>query len=584
MSKPSIFGKDLHFILDVGYSSVKAALVSNKVAEVLDVAQIPPVDNEERRKYEILRAIRAFINNHKIKVNTVDLVISDPSIYTRLMVLKNPKSDLSPIVSEMMEASLPYGITHAQVNHYIIGEFDQDGDSWLQVLGVSILRNVLKSTVDTLSKLGLTVRTVQLSPLAMQSFIEHNSLHRKKKTTSVMTIDFGAKSTEACVFQGEKLMLHRCIPISGKLFTSAIAEELEGSYANSEMLKIQFGIAADNLDAISGKNDQELETQRAMIPLCQELVAEIQRIIAAYLSHSSDQEISNIIVCGGGSRLKNLPDFLQSKLNIPTSKLKLSAQSPCKHLVEDIVNNKRISDNIHFYNLVLGAYFQVNNDKQNFNKHIKQMKIKQPAALSTTSPAKFATIWKKWMRELKRVKLPTYNVRMPLGYQGINLNFNWGLDLKNIAIFGIIIIAIVLLGYIGFLNNGAKRYSKKVSTLQSQYNEIQAKAGKTRKLSSKIKQIKKQDGNSQSPAEHLVIYTLLQKINNLILSPLQVTNIKYQLEQNSFLIEGIDSVKDSKVGDFLQQLQQLKEFNRVNLEFIKLKNTSTKEFKIIGEL
>ncbi|MFC1478594.1 pilus assembly protein PilM [Candidatus Margulisiibacteriota bacterium] len=473
MPKPSLFGKHVHIILDIGYSSVKIAQIAGGSIMVLDVALIPPVDNEERRKYEILKAIRTLLNNYKIKQNTIDLVISDPSVYVRLLKVKESEADINATVNEAMELMVPYGTANAQISHFIIGETNIGTERLLEVMAVSVLKKVLKSSAALIGKLGLLTRSIQVSPLVMQSFARRSlSAETHKEHPAVIYIDLGARKTEINIVEQGVLKLSRNLQSGGQTLTNHIANELGVSYTNAEMQKIQFAVATDQVSKKKSGRDQESLVQNTLAPLFQELAVEIERTITAYQSFSTGTSIGQIYLCGGGSKIKNLEEYFEKRLGLPVAMLRIEAQTTGAAMVENVPDHKQMKDNMRYFNLVLGAPYQLDDDKANFFKSIKQSRLKKPIAMSTPSTSKSATmlILKRWSKYLKNYKM----------LSAISGRISTQMDNKQIMIIGGVTLVLGIALYVLFLNISINRLTNKYSRQNVVYNEYIDKANKVK--------------------------------------------------------------------------------------------------------
>ena len=570
MAKSSIFGKQLHVILDIGYSSVKIAQLTNGTLDFLDVALIPPMENEERRKYEILRAIRNFISTYKIKLHTIDLVITDSSTFVRHLKLRSSESRLEPALLEVMSTTVPYDLSSAQVNYEVTGESMLGDEPVRELIAVSLLKNVVKSMAEILSKLGLSARSAQCSPLAMQGFIDN---YYSLAEQGVLVLDLGARKTALNIVDSGKLKLSRNIPWCGKQLTLAIASELDVSYANAEMLKIQFANAVFSESKKINPADHEQLIPKLLAPLFNELAAEINRTILAYQAHSTKPVIDQIILCGGGSKIGNLTSFLQASLNIPVALLQINSNTPIESILKTLQDDKQVLENLHYFNLVIGACFNLNNDAWNFLKHIKQIKAAKPAALNTTTDPKSATIHfiRRWQKVLRNFKFtPT-----------LFANGGRALEPKQKIILGIIILLIGFVGYILYLNIALNNLTFYYNSKKAVYDQTIERANNTRETNLKISEF--QNSGKRVLSASSVVYSLIARIASLANAPIQLSSISFDPVSNKLVIFGEDLGNGSAIGSFLQSIQKSPGVNNVQLEYLKETGPQTKAFKITGE-
>lgn len=215
-----------------------------------------------------------------------------------------------------------------------------------------------QSAVDTMiscvKKAGRQVAAIDVEPLALARSIQmsyDDTLHGQ----TVCLIDMGARTTAINIYKSGRLMMPRQIPIGGEMFTKAIADGLSVTTAEAEQIKVEkawipdsaasaastagataafqpynpfsdepaaAGDAGGATPADPGKTTSmpapiagDAETTKiynAFSPVLEEFVAEIRRSIDYFKSRGGD--VSHVELCGGGTRLKGLAQYLHAVL------------------------------------------------------------------------------------------------------------------------------------------------------------------------------------------------------------------------------------------------------------------------------
>jgi type IV pilus assembly protein PilM len=143
----------------------------------------------------------------------------------------------------------------------------------------------------------------------------------------VALVEIGFKSSTICIVQLGNLMLNRAIQIGGHQMTSAIADEINISYAEAEGIKI--GMPGEVGGVLEG----------VVSALGRELRASID-----YFEHQQECTVSRIYVSGGSARSQSVIEFLGRELMTecvlwdPTSFCSMALPATQSSEVESISN------------------------------------------------------------------------------------------------------------------------------------------------------------------------------------------------------------------------------------------------------
>jgi len=270
------------------------------------------VKNQEKLSLIIKKAVDE-VNGRKIKIKRVVASLSEKKAF--LQVIKVPKIDLEELETAIpfeAENYVPLAIDQMYLDYEVISS--RDGQN-LDVLIGAMPKTVVDPYVSCIKRAGFV-------PIALE--VECQSITRAliKNQVSpfpILIIDFGKSTTSFIVFSGHSLRFTSSIDISSQKLNEAIANNLKVDLKRAEELKLKYGLEVSRKESISK------EVIGAMIPLLTDFIKQVKKHISYYHTHANNVpvssgggEIKKVLLCGKGSNLRGLPNFIFSELKIPT--------------------------------------------------------------------------------------------------------------------------------------------------------------------------------------------------------------------------------------------------------------------------
>ncbi len=190
-----------------------------------------------------------------------------------------------------------------------------EGNYHLVIGQVASAKNITKC----IERVGLNVKRLILEPLASSTAV----LSPDEKEAGVALIDIGGGTTDLAVFYNNVVSHTAVIPFGGNVITNDIKEGCSILLRHAEALKIQFGSASGDTAAgdklvtipgISGREPKEISFKN----LAYIIQARMEEIIGAIMfeidnSGCREKLSAGLVITGGGSLLKNLPQFMGFK-------------------------------------------------------------------------------------------------------------------------------------------------------------------------------------------------------------------------------------------------------------------------------
>jgi len=245
------------------------------------------------------------------KINTRKVVCSLPESKAFLRIISIPKmkkEEAGEAVKWEIEASIPLSIDQVYFDWQFIGEENEEGDETKNkkqsVLTVAVSKEIVDQLMEVFKEAKLDVYALELESIStVRSLINQKTA---SKETSLI-IDLGAKRTSFIIVEKGIPYFTSSIPFSSENLTDVIAKYLNVNQEEAEKIKLNRGISQTEADP---------QIFKAVEPLLNNLVMEIEKTIDFYMSMGKDNsEIKRIILCGGGANLSGLLPYLVKKLS-----------------------------------------------------------------------------------------------------------------------------------------------------------------------------------------------------------------------------------------------------------------------------
>ena len=216
-----------------------------------------------------------------------------------------------------------------------------------------------QSAIDTIiavaKRAGKQAAAIDVQPLSLARTLE-TSYGDEFANKTVCVVDLGASSCSINIFHGSRLLMPRQIPLGGDMFTKQIADAMTLPLTDAETAKQTRLVIPENaVDLrsnvvnpfdVPGVPTQEFQPYNpfsddpaastpaeappvetapvpsnsdpmfdAIAPLLDEFVSEIRRSVDYFRSRGGN--IDQILLAGGGSKIKGLREFVGQSLGVP---------------------------------------------------------------------------------------------------------------------------------------------------------------------------------------------------------------------------------------------------------------------------
>jgi len=181
-----------------------------------------------------------------------------------------------------------------------------------------------KNIIKCVNRVDLEVKQLLLEPLASSAAV----LTDDEREAGVALVDIGGGTTDVAIFHNKVVRHTAVIPFGGNVITNDIKEGCSILLRHAEALKTQFGSAMGDtapaekvvtIPGISGRESREISFKN-LAYIIQARMDEILDAVMFEIENSGFQEklSAGIVVTGGGSLLRDLPQMIKFKTGYDT--------------------------------------------------------------------------------------------------------------------------------------------------------------------------------------------------------------------------------------------------------------------------
>lgn len=249
----------------------------------------------------------------KQKVNVA--VPSFSSLITTIEMPQMPQNEIEQVVLREAPKYIPVQLSDVVYGWQIIEgvkekkqkEDEEEEDIMakrskpLHVLMVAIMKEISNQYQKVFSMNDLSIDSLEIDSFSLtRSLVNH-------KTGTFLILDIGHKVCNVIAVSNKNILMNRTIDVAGDRITKVISKALGIDGERAEKLKVEQGLSID-------KKGTSTVAQVLSV-----LIAEIKRTKRALAENYPGLEIEEIILSGGGAKLKGLEEFIGEEMGVPAA-------------------------------------------------------------------------------------------------------------------------------------------------------------------------------------------------------------------------------------------------------------------------
>ncbi len=305
-----MFGRKKSLLgLDIGSHAIKA-IEMTPVGDSFEIVgfgyqPVEPAADEYEEIEKQKQALQALLASSSLRSRQVVTAVSGRSVIIRYVTMAQMSEDnLRNAIAFEADKYIPFEINEVVLDCQKLDDTPDGKD--MKVVLVAVKRTVVEEQLGILQSVGLKPRIIDVDAFALGNAFEvHQSLSMRAEEGDrvVALIDIGAKKTNINILVGSASHFTREVYIGGNNFVDLVAKRFATDAAGAEMFMAE-----------PGESMQELRETVATV--VDELVHEIQ-LSFDFFENQHDQDVREIYLSGGGSRLAGLDSEFERALGRP---------------------------------------------------------------------------------------------------------------------------------------------------------------------------------------------------------------------------------------------------------------------------
>lgn len=297
--------------LDIGANSIKLVKLDHGKdgysVSAIGIRELPSeaiVADEIRDREAVIFNIQSLIDQTDPKIRDVVVSISGHSVITdKFMIDKKTGPEAEQAILFETEQRAPFDVDDVSLDYHII-KTDEDINK-MHVLLVAARKEYLRMYLDLIEDCGLRPMVVDDDAFAIYNAYENNYDVDPSRVTALVNIGYDVTNI---TYLAEGLFCAtRDVSAGTREIFNAVQKEFR---LNPELTaKAMKGEMADSIDQDMFK--------ATIISAADELISGVELAFSYFRSQTKIETIDWIVLSGGGALVPYLPEFLQSKINIP---------------------------------------------------------------------------------------------------------------------------------------------------------------------------------------------------------------------------------------------------------------------------
>lgn len=293
--------------LDIGSRTLKLAeIIDTKAGSTLknfSTIDIEPGLIEEgsvRDPEAVSGYIRELFKSIKIKDKNVAISIGGYSVIVKKINVQTMTEDeLHESIPFEAEQYIPFDISEVNLDFQILGESEHNPNQ-MNVLLVAAKKEMISEYINLMKMAKLNPRIIDVDAFALQNIYKFNYTPEDE---NIALIDIGASKTSLNILKDNVSEFMRDVSLGCEQINDKIASTVGCTIEETEAIKL-----GEESDLISAEDLKEI-----VASVVTDWCIEIKRALDFFYSTYPEEQISRIVLSGGGANIKKFLELLAAE-------------------------------------------------------------------------------------------------------------------------------------------------------------------------------------------------------------------------------------------------------------------------------
>jgi type IV pilus assembly protein PilM len=297
--------------LDIGTSCIKLVKFEEKAGAYIlrsmgirEISTDVVVDEEIKDRDALIYNIQSLIDQCDPHIKEVAIAVAGHGVLNDKIVMdKKTGTEAEQAILFEAEQRSPFDVDDVSLDYHVIKVNEET--SKMDVLLVAAREDFLKSYLDLILDCGLKPVLVDTEALALLNAYEINYEINPEKVTALVNIGFD--TTNLTFIKDGIYNSARDISSGMRTIYESIMKEFR--------LNPEFAIKT--LKGEMGTSIDQDMLKSTVVTASEELISGLEVALSYFKSSTKVSNLDWIVISGGGALIPFLPEFIQSKINIP---------------------------------------------------------------------------------------------------------------------------------------------------------------------------------------------------------------------------------------------------------------------------
>jgi type IV pilus assembly protein PilM len=293
--------------LDIGSRTLKLAeIIDTKAGSTLKnfgTIDIEPGLIEEgsvRDPEAVSEYIRELFKSIKLKDKNVAISIGGYSVIVKKINVQTMTEDeLHETIHFEAEQYIPFDISEVNLDFQILGESEHNPNQ-MNVLLVAAKKEMISEYINLMKMAKLHPRVIDVDAFALQNIFK---LNYSPEDENIALIDIGASKTSLNILKDNVSEFMRDVSLGCEQINDKIASTVGCTIEETEEIKL-----GEESDLISAEDLKEI-----VVSVVTDWCIEIKRALDFFYSSYPEEQISRIVLSGGGANIKKFLELLAAE-------------------------------------------------------------------------------------------------------------------------------------------------------------------------------------------------------------------------------------------------------------------------------
>lgn len=325
--------KTTYRAIELASSSVKTVLISQTGTQLeIDQAKsvsFNPCRDAKEQEAAWKSALNQLLGSEKISNESIFLILNSPHVYfSQFIIPKISSRELPETLRWKLKDELPFPMEDAVLDYRLFDLPSTAKEPRFSALVAALPRTVTQPAEDALRSCRLTRFKTAFATFSIADF---SNAFLMSTRHLVAVVDIGHAVTEIAFYSAGRLSFLRRISFGSSSLIETMTQSLATEKGLVTLTHDEAERAFMNEDLISQQNSSlvagKIEAFKLfplIRPQLEKLSGELKRSFD-YYAHEHGEGVERIFLTGGASRLKNLGQYMERRLEVPVKFVDLSA-------------------------------------------------------------------------------------------------------------------------------------------------------------------------------------------------------------------------------------------------------------------